>query len=45
MKKQKSGIKKLKNKLAACITDKHIAKASNKLLKHKYKKNKEEFLI
>ena len=38
--KQKSEIKRLKNKIASCITDKHIAKASNKLLKHKYKKTK-----
>ncbi len=38
--KQKSEIKKLKNKIASCITDKHIAKAQVKLLKHKYKKNK-----
>ena len=38
--KQKSEIKKLKNKIASCIGDKYIAKAQVKLLKHKYKKNK-----
>ena len=39
MKKQKQEIKKIKNKLAKCIGDKHIAKARIKFAKH-FLKNK-----
>ena len=38
MKKNKQEIKKLKNKLSKCITEKFIARGSNVLLKNK--KNK-----
>ena len=35
MKKQKQEVKKLKNKLSKCITDKSIARARVKILKNK----------
>ena len=39
MKNTKQKNKKLKDKLSKCIEEKHIARASNKLLKRRYKKN------
>ena len=37
-KKEKQEVKKFKNKIAKCIGEKYVAKATNKLLKQKYKK-------